>query len=116
MNLLVLAFLIRYLASMRWYFKSKNAVCLTTGIKLRKNMGKKYELENDHIFPWSALRDNGYGKSNKHKYQLAQEITNRALLTSIANKKKSNQPAFDYLLDIKQNYPNSLELQCIPER
>ena len=102
-------------STMRWYFKSKNAVCLTTGIKLRKNMGKKYELENDHIFPWSALRDNGYGKSNKHKYQLAQEITNKALLTSIANKKKSNQPAFDYLLDIKQNYPNALELQCIPE-
>ena len=47
--------------TMRWYFKSKNAVCLTTGISLRKNMGKKYELERDHIFPWSALRDNGYG-------------------------------------------------------
>jgi len=101
-------------STMRWYFKSKNAVCLTTGISLRKNMGKKYDLENDHIFAWSALRDNGYGRSNKHKYQLAQEITNRSILTSIANRIKSDQPAYDFLSGVKENYPNALKLQCIP--
>ena len=34
---------------MRWYFKSKGAICLTTGISIRKNMGRKYTLEWDHI-------------------------------------------------------------------
>jgi len=35
---------------MNWYFKSKNAVCLSTGLSIRQNMGKKYKLEWDHIF------------------------------------------------------------------
>ncbi len=42
---------------MRWYFKSINAVCLGTGISLRQNMGAKYALEKDHIFPYAALCD-----------------------------------------------------------
>ena len=29
-------------STMRWYFKSRGAICFTTGITLRKNMGKKY--------------------------------------------------------------------------
>ena len=41
---------------MRWYFKSRDAVCLTTGVGLRRNMGKKYQLESDHIFPYSRLK------------------------------------------------------------
>ena len=100
--------------TMRWYFKSKNAVCLTTGISIRINMGKKYELERDHIFPYSALRNLGYDRTNKHKYQLAQEITNRAILTSVANRKKSNQSAQEYLEGVSTNHPNALQLQCIP--
>jgi hypothetical protein len=36
---------------MRWYFKSRNAICFTTGVGIRQNMGKKYALEWDHIFP-----------------------------------------------------------------
>jgi hypothetical protein len=63
---------------MRWFFKSKGAVCLGTGIQLRKNMGSKYELEKDHIFANSVLRDSEYfDMSNRLHYALAQEITNR---------------------------------------
>ena len=40
---------------MRWYFKSKGARCLGTGLGLRQNMGYLYTLEKDHIFPYSAL-------------------------------------------------------------
>lgn len=39
-------------ALMNWYLKSRGAKCLTTGVSLRKNMGKKYSLEWDHIFPF----------------------------------------------------------------
>ena len=100
---------------MRWYFKSKNAICFTTGNGIRKNMGKKYSLEWDHIFPYSILKENGYNINNRHKYALAQEITNRAILTQIANRKKSKELAENYLKDVKQKFPSALKLQIVPE-
>ena len=100
---------------MNFYFKSKNAICLSTGIKLRKNMGKKYELERDHIFPFSLLKDKGYDHNNKIKYRYAQEIANRAVLTSKGIRTKYTQTASGYLSAIKAKFPNSLKLQCIPE-
>ena len=100
---------------MNFYFKSKNAICFSTGIQIRQNMGKKYVLEWDHIFPYSVLRDNGYNMENRIKYQYAQEITNRAILTSVANRTKSARNADGYLLEVKEKFPDSLKLQCIPE-
>ena len=98
---------------MRWYFKSKNAVCLTTGIGIRQNMGKRYSLEYDHIFPYSLLKTAGYEK-NRLKYALAQEITNRAILTQVANRTKSAKLAEVYLEKVGENFPNALSLQTIP--
>jgi len=100
---------------MRWYFKSKDAVCLTSGISVRQNMGKKYVLEKDHIFPYAALKKNGYDIKNRFKYALAQEITNRAILTQIENRGKSDQAAKEYLESAKSKFPSSLSKQCIPE-
>jgi hypothetical protein len=101
---------------MRWYFKSRGAVCLTTGISIRKNMGKKYALEWDHIFAYSVLKKEGYDWSlNRHKYYLAQEITNRIVLTSIANRTKSNKLAENYLGEVENTFPGSLALQVIPK-
>ena len=100
---------------MRWYFKSRNAVCLTTGIGIRQNMGIKYSLEWDHIFPYSVLKEEGYSFNNRLKYALAQEITNRAILTQTANRGKSNVLASDYLTTAKKTFPNALKLQSIPE-
>jgi hypothetical protein len=99
----------------RWYLKSRGAVCFTTGIGLRKNMGSKYQLELDHIFPYSQLKDAGYGWGNRVKYALAQEFTNRAILTQVANRSKSNTDAADYLADVRLKFPKALELQCVPE-
>lgn len=100
---------------MRWYLKSRGAVCLTTGMSLRKNMGKKYQLELDHIFPFSRLKVAGYGKGNRVKYALAQEFTNRALLTRSANRSKAAMDAAVYLSEVKKQFPKALALQCIPE-
>ncbi len=99
----------------RWYLKSRGAVCFTTGISIRKNMGSKYQLENDHIFPYSRLKKAGYGKGNRVKYALAQEFTNRAILTQLANRSKSDSAAGDYLSSVKRRFPKALGLQCIPE-
>jgi len=100
---------------MRWYLKSRGAVCLSTGMSLRRNMGSKYQLERDHIFPYSRLKEAGYGENNRIKYALAQELTNRAILTQIANRKKSDEPAADYLKPVKEKFPKALDLQCIPQ-
>jgi hypothetical protein len=100
---------------MRWYFKSRGAVCLTTGVSLRRNMGEKYQLELDHIFPYSRLKAVGYGKGNRVKYALAQEFTNRAILTQIANRTKSAEPAKNYLKSVVERFPKALKLQCIPQ-
>lgn len=100
---------------MRWYLKSRGAVCLSTGMSLRRNMGSKYQLERDHIFPYSRLKEAGYGENNRIKYALAQELTNRAILTQTANRKKSDEPAADYLKPVKEKFPKALDLQCIPQ-
>jgi uncharacterized protein with ParB-like and HNH nuclease domain len=100
---------------MKWYFKSKNAICLSTGISIRKNMGKKYSLEWDHIFAYSLLKKAGYDWNNRHKYSLAQEITNRVVLTQTGNRSKAAQAADVYLSEVKEKFPKSLELQSIPE-
>ena len=99
----------------RWYLKSLGALCLTTGVKLHKNMGKKYQIELDHIFPYSRLKEKGYGRENRVKYALAQEFTNRALLTMVANRDKATTNADKYLADVARRYPKSLARQCIPE-
>jgi len=100
---------------MRWYFKSKDAICLSTGMGIRKNMGKKYALERDHIFPYSLLSKQGYNKNNRVKYALAQEITNRAILSQDGNLKKSATPAHDFLSQASTKFPGSLKLQSIPD-
>lgn len=100
---------------MKWYFKSRGAVCLTTGVKLHKNMGAKYQLENDHIFPFSKLRDAGYGKQNRVRYAMAQEFANRAILTQVANRTKADSDASTYLESVGAKFPKALGLQSIPE-
>jgi hypothetical protein len=99
----------------RWYFKSRGAVCFTTGLGLHQNMGAKYQLENDHIFPYARLKKAGYGEENRVKYALAQELTNRAILTQVANRTKSAGDAGEYLAGVTERFPKALELQCVPE-
>jgi hypothetical protein len=99
---------------LRWYLKSRNAVCFTTGVALRQAMGKKYALENDHIFPYSKLKGHGYGQENRLKYSLAQELTNRAILTQAANRAKGAMDAKAYLGDVQDRFPDALALQCVP--
>lgn len=101
---------------MRWYFKSIGAVCLGTGLSLRQNMGKRYSLEYDHIFAYANLRDSEYFDMNdRFDEALAHEFTNRAILTSTENRTKSAKETTVYLSEIKENFPNALKLQCIPE-
>jgi hypothetical protein len=100
---------------LRWHLKSRGAKCLTTGVSIHQPMGEKYKLEYDHIFAFANLKAAGYGQANRLKYQLAQELTNRAILTQIANRSKGAKETEAYLSDVVQNQPNALALQLIPE-
>ena len=105
-----------YFNLMKWVLKSQNAICLGTGLSIRNNMGKKYALENDHIFAYSTLRDSEhFNMENKFDYSLAQEFTGRMILTMFENRTKSNKLAEVYLKEAKERFPNALKLQCIPE-
>ncbi|NBB51957.1 DUF262 domain-containing protein [Rhizobium sp. CRIBSB] len=100
---------------MRWVFKAREAVCLTTGTKIHQSMGEKYSLERDHIFPTRLLKEHGYNQSDAPKYALAQEVANRMILTKIGNRQKSAVEPAAYLSAANQNFPNALGRQCIPE-
>jgi len=105
-----------YFSLMKWVFKSQNAICLDTGLTIRKNMGKKYTLENDHIFAYSVLRDSEVlMMEDKIDYSLAHEFTGRMILTQTGNRTKSNKLADVYLTKAEKRFPGSLQLQCIPE-
>lgn len=62
----------------------------------------------------SRLKKIGYGWGNRVKYALAQEFTNRAILTQVANRSKAASAASEYLESVKERFPKALELQCIP--
>lgn len=99
---------------MVWYFKSRHAPCFTKGIGLHQPMGKRYTLTCDHIFPYSLLKEYGYGHGNRLKYALAQEITNRAVLTIEDSRVEGKFTAADYLAHVQEQAPKALELQSIP--
>lgn len=99
---------------MRWVFKARGAVCLTTGAKLHKVMGAKYNLERDHIFPTKVLKSHGYSQQDTTKYAFAQEISNRMILTQIANRQKSDAEPALYLSEAASKFPSALDRQCIP--
>ncbi len=78
-------------------------------------MGEKYKLEYDHIFAFANLKAAGYGLENRLRYQLAQELTNRAILTQIANRSKGAKETEAYLSGVARNQPLALGLQLIPD-
>lgn len=100
---------------MRWIFKARDAICLTTGAKLHQVMGERYLLERDHIFPTKVLKMVGYGQEDTARYALAQEISNRMILTQIANRQKSSTEPAIYLQAAKEKFPTALARQSIPE-
>ena len=100
---------------LRWHLKSRGAKCLTTGVSIHQPMGEKYKLEYDHIFAFANLKAAGYGQENRLRYQLAQELTNRAILTQTANRSKGAKETEAYLSGVVLNQPNALGLQLIPD-
>ncbi len=82
----------------------------------------KYCVPLINIFAYARLKNSVdenselyYDMDDRFDYSLAQELTNRAILTLDANRAKSDMNAHEFLTSVKQKYPNALNLQCIPE-
>ena len=99
---------------MRWYFKSRNAVCITTGLSIRKDMNKKYTLTWDHIFQASLLKKNGYGQENRIERATMKEIANRLVLLETTTRSKNTKDAKGYLAEVQSKFPDALGKQLIP--
>jgi hypothetical protein len=85
------------------------------GYRLTEKYGQKIQIGKR---PYISILTTGslwiwFG--NRIKYSLAQEMTNRAILTQIANRTKSYKSAEVYLNYVKEQFPHALELQCIPD-
>ena len=95
---------------MNWYFKSRGAVCLITGLNIHQGMKEDYLIKNHTIFPSRQLRNYGYTKQNRLKYSLAQEITNRIFVNQV----KTPTSAKEFLGGVEDQWPSEFEKQCLP--
>lgn len=94
--------------------KDNDAICFGSGLPLKNNLGEKYKIESDHIFPYAKLRDMGYHQGNHLKYKLAQELSNRALITQKINRSKSDSDPAVFLENVETQFPNALKKQFVP--
>ena len=74
-----------------------------------------YRLESHHIFPKSQLYGNIYDSKNHMARKRVNEIANRAFITPRGNKRLSNKLPGEYLPEVKDNQPEALDKQLIPE-
>ncbi len=74
-----------------------------------------FELESHHIFPKSQLYGNLYDSKNHMARKRVNEIANRVFITPKGNKRLSNTLPEEYLPRVKEEHPEALDKQFIPE-
>jgi len=89
--------------------RAQKPVDWNTGEPLRGN----FELESHHIFPKSILYNNEYDTSEDTK--IVNEVANRAFITPKTNREIFNNPPSKYLPKVKEDHPEALKKQFIPE-
>ncbi|MBS3788111.1 DUF262 domain-containing protein [Candidatus Bipolaricaulota bacterium] len=91
--------------------RSNDPVDWKTGAPLKGS----YRLESHHIFPKSQLYGNLYNSKNYMARKRVNEIANRAFITPKGNKRLSNKLPENYLPAVKEEHPEALDKQFIPE-
>lgn len=95
--------------------KANKAIDWSNGGAIYGTIGDYYSIQSHHIFPQAYLYRNGYdGHNHLHKKQV-NEIANRAFITRDTNYSISDKDPSIYLHQIKEEYPNALKKQFIPE-
>jgi len=97
--------------------KAQGAIDWFNGARLDSPQGKSYAIHSHHIFPQSALyNDGGYETDNHLHKKVVNEIANRAFLTGDSNLSLSNQEPALYLANIEEKYPGALAKQFVPNK
>jgi len=95
--------------------KANKAIDWSNGGAIYGTIGDYYSIQSHHIFPQAYLYRNGYdGHNHLHKKQV-NEIANRAFITRDTNYSISDKDPSIYLPQVKDEYPNALKKQFIPE-
>lgn len=97
--------------------KANGAVDWFNGAPLDSPQGKSLGIHSHHIFPQSVLYDeseDGLSVDNHVHRQLVNEIANRAFLTGDSNVALGAKRPSEYLPEIEEKYPGSLQKQFIP--
>lgn len=95
--------------------KSKKAIDWSNGGAIYGTIGDYYSIQSHHIFPQAYLYRNGFNSDNIMDKKQVNEIANRAFITRDTNYQISDKAPSDYLPSIKQQYPEALKKQFIPE-
>lgn len=94
--------------------KHNKAIDWVNGGSIYDTVGDYYSIQSHHIFPVSLLYDSGYDSENHLDKKKVNEIANRAFVTRDANFDISNRYPSEYLSDVQDKFPGSLEKQFIP--
>ncbi len=101
---------------MNFVIREKKGIDWRNHIDLSSPFGKKFQVEQHHIFPKSVLMEAGYdtGKNKEH-YNKVHEIANRVPLTKSTNISIFNKEPAEYLKEIEKNNPGNLKKFLIPD-
>ena len=94
--------------------KANRAVDWFNGISLTTPTGDSYGIHSHHIFPQSALYENGHSPDSHVDRQMVNAIANRAFLSGQTNLSIGNRLPEDYLPEVEERYPGALKSQFIP--
>lgn len=95
--------------------RAKKGIDWANGIELSQPYGDQYSVERHHIFPRSVLEKVGYDTGNLHDKRKVHEIANRVPLTKSGNMDIFDQKPKEYLPEIQEKYPGTLEKFMIPD-
>ncbi len=94
--------------------KAHGAVDWLNGLALATPVGEAYRIHSHHIFPQSALYENGYSSDSHLDRQMVNAIANRAFLTGEANLSLGSRLPDEYLPEVEERFPGALTSQFIP--
>jgi hypothetical protein len=94
--------------------KAQGAVDWFNGAPIATPYNKSGWIQSHHIFPTSRLYEHSYDSENHLHKKIVNEIANRAFITGVTNREISNKLPEDYLPEVEERFPGSLEKQFIP--
>ena len=105
----------RFFNSFYVMLKHRGAKDWFTGVSLDSPEDKNFATNRHHIFPRALLKKSGFSEDNKIQRAIINELSNLAIITDTTNLKISDKSPKEYIPDIVERYPSSLNDHLIPD-